>query len=61
MGQVALAYVLCGKMNAFAVFSCSSPNRLRDNAGGADIGLTAQELEWLNLEKDGTYAANNGV
>lgn len=61
VAQVALAYVLCGKMNAFAVVSCSSPNRLRDNAGAADIGLTAEELEWLNLEKDGTYAANNGV
>ena len=61
VAQVALAYVLCGKMNAFAVVSCSSPNRLRDNAGAADIGLTVQELEWLNLEKDGAYAANNGV
>lgn len=61
VAQVALAYVLCGKMNAFAVVSCSSSNRLRDNAGAADIGLTAEELEWLNLEKDGTYAANNGV
>lgn len=45
--QVALAYVLDSPMNVYALVGCHSGAEFRENAHAADIGLTAQEREYI--------------
>ena len=49
VAQIALAYILSQKMNAFAVVASVKPSRLAQNAAAADIKLTAEELDYLDL------------
>ena len=50
--QLALAYVLNSQMNAFAVVSTATPQRLRENRAATDLALTSRERNWLNLSAD---------
>lgn len=47
VAQVALAYVLCSGMNAFAVVSCSSAARMQQNCVAAEISLSAEDVAFL--------------
>lgn len=47
--QVALAYIFCNGLNAFAAVSCSSVARMGANAAATALSLTAQECAYLNL------------
>jgi aryl-alcohol dehydrogenase-like predicted oxidoreductase len=50
--RVALAYALCGLLNCFPLMAGWTAEQIRDNAGAADLELTAAEVAWLNLESD---------
>lgn len=40
-------------MNAFAVVSTTSPERMKMNIGAMDIELTQEERDYLDLNQDG--------
>lgn len=50
--QVALAYVMSQPMNIFALVGCRTREEFLNNVEALDTRLTAQELAWLNLERD---------
>jgi aryl-alcohol dehydrogenase-like predicted oxidoreductase len=50
--QIALAYVLCQPLNAFAITGSANKDELRQNASAVDIPLTPQEMAWLDLSTD---------
>lgn len=47
VAQIALAYVLCSGMNAFAAVTCSSVSRMAADCGAAAITLTPDEIAFL--------------
>ncbi len=49
VAQIALAWLLSGKINAFPIISASNPARIRENALAAEINLSEQEQAYLNL------------
>lgn len=50
MAQIALAYVLRQReINALAVCTSSSAQRIRSNAEALKVELSAEEAEWLDL------------
>ena len=49
--QIAMSWIFHQGLNAFAVVSSSSVNRLRQNAEALDISLTEDECAWLNLDR----------
>lgn len=51
--EIALAYLFTHPMNAFAVVSTTSPERMRMNIGAMDIELTQEERDYLDLNQDG--------
>lgn len=53
MPEIALAYLFTHPMNAFAVVSTTSPERMRMNIGAMDIELTQEERDYLDLNQDG--------
>ena len=52
LAQIALAYVLCGPLNVFALTAAHKPAEAADNAAAADIELTEAERAWLDLRSD---------
>ncbi len=46
---IALAYLLCGDIAAMPVIGASSPGRIRENAAAAELELTKEERDWLDL------------
>jgi aryl-alcohol dehydrogenase-like predicted oxidoreductase len=50
--QVALAYVLAGPLDAFAITGASSGLRFGENVGALAVDLSEQELAWLDLRVD---------
>lgn len=52
VSQIALAYVLCSGMNAFAAVSCSTVERMRQNASAAGIVLSDEEIKFLECSAD---------
>ncbi len=59
VAQIALAYVLCSGMNAFAITGSANPNRIVKNAAAADINLTPEQIEYLEAAK--CCATDSGV
>jgi len=47
VAQIALAYVLCSGMNAFAITGSTNPERIRQSAAAADINLTPERIRYL--------------
>lgn len=50
--QVALAYVLAGPLDTFAITGASSGLRFGENVGALAVDLSEQELAWLDLRVD---------
>ena len=50
VAQLAVAWALGQALNVFAILTSASPERLRANAGGVDVAVSAEEAAWLNLE-----------
>jgi aryl-alcohol dehydrogenase-like predicted oxidoreductase len=50
--QIALAYVLCQPLNAFAITGGANKDELRQNVAAMDIQLTPDEMAWLDLSID---------
>jgi aryl-alcohol dehydrogenase-like predicted oxidoreductase len=50
--QVALAYVLSQPLNIFALIGCRTGAEFADNVVALDVQLTADEIAWLELERD---------
>jgi aryl-alcohol dehydrogenase-like predicted oxidoreductase len=50
--QIALAYVLCGPLNAFPLVASHTPEQARDNAAATDVRLTEEQMAWLDLRRD---------
>jgi aryl-alcohol dehydrogenase-like predicted oxidoreductase len=50
--QLALAYVMNQPLNVFAVVGCKSGEEFRANAEASEVGLTSEELAWLDLRSD---------
>jgi len=50
--QVALAFVMNQPMNMFAVVGPHSKKKFEENIEAANIKLTSQEMDWLDLKKD---------
>ena len=50
--HVALAFVMNQSMNVFSVVGPHSAAKFKANIEAADIRLTTQEMDWLDLKKD---------
>jgi aryl-alcohol dehydrogenase-like predicted oxidoreductase len=50
--QVALAYVMNQPMNVFAVVGPHSGEKFRQNIESAEVTLTPEEMDWLDLRRD---------
>lgn len=50
VSQVALAWLLEQKVNAFPIVSTSIAGRIADNVKALELNLTDEEAKWLNLE-----------
>ena len=50
--QVALAFVMNQSMNTFAIVGPHSKKKFAENIAAADIKLTLQEIDWLDLKND---------
>ena len=46
--QITLAWVLGSELNTLAVVGCSSPRRVMENTGAAELELTANQRRWLD-------------
>jgi aryl-alcohol dehydrogenase-like predicted oxidoreductase len=51
-GQIALAWVLCQPFPTFALVGPQTIDELRDLLPALEVELDAEEVRWLNLEKD---------
>lgn len=49
--NIALAWVLCQPLNVFPLFGPRTVDELRSSLRALDVGLTPEELAWLNLER----------
>lgn len=47
VAQVALAYVLCHPLHAFAVVSCTTVEKLAQNVAALSLKLDEATLHWL--------------
>lgn len=52
IAQIALAFLLTGPLNVFALTGPRSPAEFADSAGALEIALTPAERAWLDLETD---------
>ena len=50
--QIALAYVLNGPLNCFALMAAWTTEQAAENARAAEICLTSREIEWLDLRRE---------
>ena len=50
--QIAIAYILSGKMNVFPISGVANEEELVSNIQALDIALTENELKWLDLETE---------
>ena len=50
--QIALAFVLNQPLNIHTLIGCASGDELRANLEALEIGLTREEIEWLDLRRD---------
>lgn len=50
--QIALAFILCGKMNVFPIIGAANKEELTSSVGALDVKLTQKEVEWLDLKRD---------
>ena len=50
--QVALAFVMNQSMDTFAIVGPHSKKKFDENIAAADIKLTPQEIDWLDLKND---------
>ena len=57
-GQVALAWMLCKKTYLVPIPGTRRPDRLKENAGAADINLTVKEIEILDKQLDNMEMSN---
>lgn len=51
-GQISLAWMLCKKTYLVPIPGTRKPDRLKENAGAADIRLTEKEIEVLDEQLD---------
>ena len=49
VAQIALAWLLWGKINALPIIGASSQARIKENAAAADVHLSEEECAYLNL------------
>ena len=49
--QTAMRWIFSQGLNAFAVVSCSGPERIRKNAEALEISMTPEEAAWLDLRE----------
>ena len=52
LSQIALAYVLTGDLNLFALTGCKTGDEFKNNLEALDIELSAQERDWLELKSE---------
>ncbi len=52
VAQVAVAYVLNQPLNLFALLGSSTPDECRANTAASEMGLTPQEMAYLDLRAD---------
>lgn len=50
--QVALAFILCGKMDVFPIVGAANKEELESSIGALDVKLTQAEVDWLDLKRD---------
>ncbi len=50
--QIALAYILQQPLNCFAITGASNATEFKENIEALEIGLTKEELSWLDLKSD---------
>ncbi len=50
--QVALAYVMNQPLELFALVGCATPEEFQANVDALQVRLTAEELAWLDLQRD---------
>jgi aryl-alcohol dehydrogenase-like predicted oxidoreductase len=50
--QIALAFVLAGPLDTFAITGASSGARFGENVGALTVDLSERELDWLDLRVD---------
>jgi aryl-alcohol dehydrogenase-like predicted oxidoreductase len=50
--QIALAFVMNQPMNMYAVVGPHGIQKFKENIAAAELKLTPQELEWLDLKRE---------
>jgi len=50
--QIALAYIFKRPINCFAISGALSGDQFKENVEALDVGLTAEEVSWLDLKSD---------
>ena len=50
--QIALAFILCGKMDVFPIVGAANKEELMSSIGALDVKLTRKEVDWLDLKGD---------
>jgi aryl-alcohol dehydrogenase-like predicted oxidoreductase len=50
--QIATAYVTSQPLNIFALIGCQNREEFQQNLAAADLKLTTEEIEWLDLKRD---------
>lgn len=50
--QIALAFILCGKMDVFPIVGAANKEELQSSIGAIDVKLTQEEVDWLDLKRD---------
>ena len=56
VAQIALAYVLNQPLNVFALVGAANADEIAANDAASEVKLTAEELAWLNLERESVEA-----
>jgi len=50
--QIALAYIFQQSLNCFAITGASNATEFKENIEALEIGLTKEEISWLDLQSD---------
>lgn len=50
--QIALAFILCGKMDVFPIVGAANKEELASSIGAINVKLTLAEVDWLDLLRD---------
>ena len=52
VSQIALAWIMNQKLDAYPIVTCDSPEHIQNTLGALEVRLTEHEVNWLDLRED---------